>query len=50
MQTYKCNDISINATYLHVIDNEVSTNYDGFFVIISYLDEHFLLVQNSNNH
>ena len=28
--TYKYNEISNNATYLHIIDNEISTNYDVF--------------------
>ena len=27
---YKYNEISTIATYLHVIDNEISTNYDVF--------------------
>ena len=42
--TYKYNEINNNATYVHIIDNVISTIYDFFFVVISYLDENVLLV------
>ena len=48
--SYRYNEISNNATYLHIIDNKISTNYDGFFVIILYISTNIFLQQKSNHH